>query len=279
MAALDLHPTYRGARYTLRGLYRTAATAQDKAQELEEAGMRVYAFSEPAPNHDEWFHVTARHDVTPRRRAAGIPHDRTVLWDAVRMGVQVFREVNRTARSRGAVRWYKDLDIQSLRRALQALDWNGSHLDVASRIISDIILAHPFPNANHRTSIYLARKYLESVGIDWPHYTLRGRGAKRLHRETKPFFIESKYLLQIHRHAPLVRAAMEAGYTTLLIGPDAEAPIVPQDLSLRRDALRARHRASARRMLLSQASPEQERDLHARREKTLRGWVEYVHSP
>lgn len=241
--------------------------------------MRVYAFSEPAPNGDEWFHVTARHDVTPRTRAAGIPHERTVLWDAVRMGVQAFREVNRGAKKRGPVRLYKDLDIQALQRALQSLDWNGSHLEVASRIVSDIILAHPFPNANHRTSIYLARKYLASVGINWPHYTLRGRGAQRLHRETKPFFIESKYLLQIHRHSPLVRAALEAGYTALLIGTDAEATIKPEDLALRRDALRERHRAAARRMLLFQASTDQERDLHARREKTLRGWVEYVHGP
>lgn len=239
----------------------------------------MYAFSDVAPDGNDWFHVSARHDVTPQARAVGIPHERTAIWEAVRMGVQSFREVNRGAGGRGAVRWYKNLDISALKRSLQGIDWNGSHVDVSSRIVSDLILAHPFPNANHRTAIFLARKYLSSAGIDWPRYSLRGRGIDRFHRDTKAFFIESKYLLQIHRHAALVRAALDAGYDTLRIGPGADAKIRREDLALRRNDLRDRHRAAARRMFMSLAKPEQEPVLEATRTKTLREWVQHVQKP
>lgn len=276
VVALDLHPTFRGGRFTLRGLYHAEAPARAKAQQLEEAGMRVYAFADRAPDGDDWFHVAAKHDVTPRGRATGIPHDHTALWDAVRMSVQAFREVNRGALGRGGVRWYKDLDVDVLRRTLQRIDWTGSHLDVATRIVSDLILAHPFPNANHRTSIFLARKYLASVEINWPSYSLRGRGNQRLHRETKSFFIGSKYLLQLYRHLPLVRAAVEAGYRALLIGSGAEAGISAADLDLRRPQIQLRHRAATRQMLISQASAAQEPLLLAPRTKALRDWVRHV---
>lgn len=185
------------------------------------------------------------------------------------MAIQLFRNV-------GPSRWYKGLEVNKLRQTLQGVNWQGSHLDVSGRIMSTLILAHPFPNANHRTSIFLARKYLASVGIEWPHYTLRGRGTQRFIRETTPFFLRSKYLLQLHRHGPLVRAALEAGYTSLRMSEDLEAPIHVDDLNLSRDQISERHLAACRSLIENLCAPGQQELLRSPRTKALRQWVQAV---
>src|SRR5207248_4698004 len=129
---------------------------------------------------------------------AGIPQDHSADWEATRMAIQVFRGTVRAATKGGrSTRWYKALDVESLHACIQRYRWSGTRLQIAASMLSTTILIHPFPNANHRTSLSLARYYLASEGITWPKYTLRGEGAKRFFRNTHGFFRESKYLLQL----------------------------------------------------------------------------------
>lgn len=275
MTVLNLHPEYRNARYTLRGLFRDEGEAIEHAKVLEQGGMDTYVYADDAPSGERVVFVAARRKVDHDVRA-GIPHQHSVHWEAVRMAVELFRSIMRKAKGKAAFRWYKKLDVPLLHRKIQALDWSGTHADVASRIISDLILAHPFPNANHRSSIHFARNYLIACGIKWPHYNLQGRGHQRLHRDTKEFFVTSKYLLQLHRHARMVQVAYEVGYRRLRVGDDAEAPIHNGDWNLGATEIRDRHRAAARRMLLALADDEGKARLNAPRSKTLRQWVETV---
>ncbi|MCA1819220.1 MAG: hypothetical protein LC620_04080 [Halobacteriales archaeon] len=171
------------------------------------------------------------------------------------------------------MRWYKELDIDNLHACIRRLRWRGSRLDVAAGLMSSLIVAHPFPNANHRTSLFLARLYLESVGSRWPVYNLQGRGAERFFRDTHPFFKDSKYLLQLIRHRELVRVAHAAGYSHLRIGPGSEVAIQPRDFASSAAELRARHQARCAKLLRDLAGNEGRTFLEEPNRRTLREFV------
>jgi hypothetical protein len=61
------------------------------------------------------------------------------------------------------VQAYKDVDVDAIDDAINQIDWNGTAVEVAGRIASNLILKHPLPNANHRTAIGLVQVYLRRV--------------------------------------------------------------------------------------------------------------------
>lgn len=272
---LDLHPTYRNSRFTLRGLFTSEAKANQKLKGLLAAGLRPMLLEDASPSGHPVFLVAAQHDVDVKSRAA-LPHYKDVPWRAAAFSIDLFRRILRSSYGRPVRRWYKALEPEKIRATYQRMDWSGSNLDVAARIITNLILAHPFPNANHRTSIDLGRLYLLSVGIAWPAYELRGRGRNRFFRETKPFYLESKYLLQLVRHAPLLRAANRVGYRRIRFASDTVREIHKPDLDLSDGQVRRRHWAAAKRMIRSLAAEADHAALDAARGRGLREWVDWV---
>lgn len=249
--------------------------ALHRADALDAAGLNVIEYSAFAPSGRPLFFVAAHHDMVPSGRAR-LPHAHTTDWQATRMAVESFRETLRATRRRGrSTRWYKRLDIEALHGCVRGYAWTGSRLDVAAGILSSTILAHPFPNANHRTSVALARMYLAAAGVPWPAYEIRGRGADRFFRETHGFYRESKYLLQLLRHRHLVRVAHEEGYTDLHIGVDTDAPIRPRDLDLDGVGIRRRHRQISREVLAALAGPEGRRGIEEQNSLGLEAWVRW----
>jgi hypothetical protein len=146
-------------------------------------------------------------------------------------------------------------------------------------MLSKTILAHPFPNTNHRTSLALVRTYLECAGVPWPRYSLRGQGANRFHRDTHGFFRSSKYWLQLVRRPEMVRTAFEIGYSRLGIGPNTEAQIHAADLALTPDQVRDRHLAVCRQLVKDLASKEARDLLAAPNSHRLKRWVEWFKQP
>lgn len=272
MTALELHPQRGSVRFTLRGIFRTDQAAQTKIAELQAKGLECYSFDDESPAGNRLHFVAARHAVVPASRA-GIPQNHSADWEATRMAVEMFRRVSRAARRGGStVRWYKNLDVDALRACFQGIPWN-TRLDVASSMLSRLIVVHPFPNANHRTSLFLTRSYLESEGIRWPHYNLQGRGAARFHRDTHSFFKDSKYYLQLIRHRDLVRIAHEEGFTALHLGPASDVAIDPADLRLTPQDLRKKHLARATKLVRDLAGPHGEGELDQPTTRRLRQWV------
>ena len=51
------------------------------------------------------------------------------------------------------VQAYKDIAVEDIEPALNQTDWNGTAVEVAGRLASNLILKHALPNANHRTAI------------------------------------------------------------------------------------------------------------------------------
>ncbi|MFA5860068.1 MAG: hypothetical protein WDA16_00085 [Candidatus Thermoplasmatota archaeon] len=248
--ALDTHPIYQNARHTLQGLFTGEADAERAAARLaDQKGKLVIAYTLTAPDGSTLYAVAAREPVV-RQRRANIPHDRTVPWQAVRIALDAFRSAERETRASGApLRWYKKLEVDKLRRVLLGYDWSGSKLDVASRMMSTTILTHPFPNANHRTSITLAKYYLASEGVQWPPYSLRGRGIDRFIAETEPHIVLSKYLIQLRRRQPLLCVARAAGYTDIVIKQGFNAKIDAADLELSTEDIEKKHQARCRALI------------------------------
>lgn len=257
----------------LRGIFREEVDMWRKAGALRQDGMNVYAFADNAPNGRELFFVAARHDVERAPRAS-IPHERTPAWDAVRIGTEVFRRVERSAKRAGhGFSWYKPLEEERLRDCVNRWHWQGTHQEVAADIVSKTIQTHPFPNANHRVSILLGRVYLDTVGIRWPRYSLRGRGARRFHRDTRGFVEQSKYILHIIRHQAVVRIAFEEGYMSVQLKNGSVVEIREADLEASRSDLRSKHIRSTGRMI-QQLAAEDTLELLARENKIgLSKWV------
>lgn len=161
---------------------------------------------------------------------------------------------------------------------MASYQWQRAIEEVAAGILSDTILTHPFPNVNHRTSLTIMRDYLESVGVTWPRYSLKGQGIKRFILDTRPFFQESKYLLQVLRRAPMLRVALDDGYTHIRIGPDTVAEIRRADLDLDPDTVREGHKAACRKLVNDLASEADQSLLSRRNKVTLRDWVEWRNS-
>lgn len=140
---------------------------------------------------------------------------------ATRVAIETFRAIVRAARRKGnAFRWYKELEEERLKACVESWHWDGTVEEVASDILSKTVQAHPFPNANHRTSLAITRLYLDAAGLDWPPYSSRGRGIDRFHQATRPFVHRSKYLLHAMRHQPMLCIAHDGGYRQLRLSEE-----------------------------------------------------------
>lgn len=260
MASLDLHPSFEGNRFTLRGLFTDEAEAASKATEMEHAGIEVRRFTQQAPVGTELHHVAARNLVEEQPRAR-LPHDRTSAWEATRVAIEMFRAIARAAERKGIeFRWYKQLEEERLKACVESWHWGGTIEDVASDILTKTVQAHPFPNANHRTALALTRLYLEAAGLTWPPYSFRGRGIDRFHRETRGFVRQSKYLLHAMRHQPILRIAYESGYRELRISDEVLVDIQEADVQASRGVLENKHQRRCA-LLVRGLTPEEEEPL------------------
>ncbi|WP_248897728.1 hypothetical protein [Haloplanus halobius] len=94
---------------------------------------------------------------------------------------------------------YKQLEIGKIPDAIGQVDWEGSVSDVAGRLMSNLILRHSLPNANHRTGVTMAQAYLEAAGADFKMpATITEEHDWR--SWVQPYIIESKRLLTVRRH-------------------------------------------------------------------------------
>lgn len=272
--ALDLHPQHEGQRYSLAGLFITEEAAERAALRHKANGKTAILFSLDCPSGRMLFAVASRTEAFRTRRAR-LPHDYSSPWLATRVALEAFRAAERAAARRGArLRWYKPLDERLLHRTLTQMDWKGQKLDVAARLISNLVIAHPFPNANHRTSTALARLYLAAEGIAWPPYDLRGRGIDRFIRDTEPFVLRSKYLLHVMRHGPMFTIAYDEGFREAAVKPHKCVPLLPDETGAGPAALVAKHEASCRAMICAIDGGPNAHRLAEPARKGLREWMQ-----
>ena len=126
---------------------------------------------------------------------------------------------------------YKQIDVGRIPSALEYVDWSQSVVEVAGQLMSSLILAHPLPNANHRTSIAFAEWYLESADSSF--------SLPKLATETydwqewvDPYIVDSKRLLTVRRNTTPFRLLDEWGCEIVLRKGGIEIELSVYDLEL-----------------------------------------------
>jgi len=64
-------------------------------------------------------------------------------------------------------RFYKEFEPQKIQQALDQVPWGASVPEVAGEVMSNLILRHPLPNANHRSGIAMLQFCIESVNPEF----------------------------------------------------------------------------------------------------------------
>lgn len=101
----------------------------------------------------------------PEAGDIGLPPDDTILVDTM---LDVFRGVEEESiERRDEFKWYKRPDLAGLARAINQTEWKQSIPRVAGCLLSNLILKHPLPNANHRSSLGFIQLYLSSIAEDF----------------------------------------------------------------------------------------------------------------
>lgn len=104
-----------------------------------------------------------------------------------------------TVRQEDEFRLYKEFEPQKIQYALDHISWGASLPTVAGELMSNLILRHSLPNANHRTGIAMLQFCMESAvsGFEMPHthiddYTWRDW--------VDPYIVTSKQLITVRRN-------------------------------------------------------------------------------
>lgn len=95
-------------------------------------------------------------------------------------------------------RRYKEFEPARIQEALQRVSWGETLPTVAGELLSNLLLRHSLPNANHRTAIALAQLCIESVD---PAFELSSVHVDETWKGwIDPYVVESKRLLTVRRN-------------------------------------------------------------------------------
>ena len=96
-------------------------------------------------------------------------------------------------------RLYKEFEPQKIQQALDHVSWGAPLPNVAGEVMSNLILRHSLPNANHRTGIAMLQFCIESVDPDFE--MPRTHVDDNTWREwVDPYIVDSKRLITVRRN-------------------------------------------------------------------------------
>lgn len=129
--------------------------------------------------------------------------------------IRGFRSVERKTESDGAeFKWYKKPDLPRIAEKVNQTEWRQPIPEVAGELLSNLILGHGLPNANHRSSISFVETYIQTIepGFDFPDTGETGVW----HDWARVFVRESKRILTVRRKAMLLDHLAKWGCTEVV---------------------------------------------------------------
>lgn len=105
---------------------------------------------------------------------------------------------------------YKYIEIEALPEAIQRTDWDSTAPDVGGQLLSNLILRHALPNANHRTAFGMLELYLEAVDRSFSMPSLETT-THDWQEWVDPFIVDSKRLLTVRRNVGPFRYLRDLG--------------------------------------------------------------------
>lgn len=265
-----------GMTLSLKGLYREQRQAELWAGNFKAANVEVAAFPVESPKGTLWG-VATRRRVPPAPSA--LPRKTAdKFWAAARHADLIFRAIEKESLDQGRqFIWYKELELDRFRGAIVNLDWDASIELVAAGLLSKSILAHPFPNGNHRTAMVLASTFMQSQGIRWPAVSIFAPRARDwMYGRAYSFFMESKFILQLRQRRPLFRVAHEHGFTRFHLGEDRNIRLTAGQISASDKDLAQAHLESARSLIQRLTQRDLRRKLRSPAEDAVNRWLAYL---
>ncbi|MFC4448761.1 hypothetical protein [Halorussus aquaticus] len=159
----------------------------------------------------------------------GLSDAEQVLVDTV---LYAFTGVKERCESRGEpLQWYKKPDFTEIVSQFERVQWRQSVPEVAGNLLSNLILGHPLPNANHRTAISVVRTYLESVApeVEAPK---AGTDQGAWHSWANDYIRESKRLLTLRRNATTFHYLEQWGCSTVVRKGSIEIELSNRELNV-----------------------------------------------
>jgi len=153
-----------------------------------------------------------------------------------------------TQRRRRAPTKYKSFEPHKIRTFFES--YNPSRkpiLEIAADVLSTLLRAHPFPNANHRTTLFATEALFKANGLRFPHYEgVTPRWRRRYVADCNRFIPESKYWLKLRRN----RDKLGKGARVLQVTKTRMHAINPGDLDLNKGQMAAKHLAMTKEWLI-----------------------------
>ncbi|WP_433631273.1 hypothetical protein [Halomicrococcus sp. NG-SE-24] len=107
-------------------------------------------------------------------------------------------------------RLYKEFEPQKIQQALDHVSWGTELPQVAGELMSNLILRHSLPNANHRTAIAMLQFCIESVAPDFE--MPRTHVDDHTWRDwVDPYIVDSKRLITVRRNNVRFKQLRELG--------------------------------------------------------------------
>lgn len=105
---------------------------------------------------------------------------------------------------------YKDTELERIPDALEHVDWAREISETGGLLLSNLILCHALPNANHRTSFVMLETYLNAsyAPFNFPSLVTGGYDWQEWVDE---YIVESKRLLTIRRNVSVFRYLQHFG--------------------------------------------------------------------
>ena len=119
-------------------------------------------------------------------------------------------EVAVDVREADEFRLYKEFEPEKIEQALDHVSWESSLPEVAGELMSNSILRHSLPNANHRTGIAMLQFSIDSMDSDF--------AMPRTHLDDEtwqewvdPYIVDSKRLITVRRNSVRFQHLVEFG--------------------------------------------------------------------
>jgi len=220
MTTVQYHRTHEGREYALEYVHRSDAAAQDDRNDRDEP-----AIVRPIDLDDRYYGVYVSRPVEKHSTDAVDVSaiDEQYLVDSV---LSIFDVID----DEQDLDWYKPLEPDRIADALDRVEWRQSVPVVGGQMLSNLILAHGLPNANHRTALGFLNAYLATMdpSFDPPSVTTSEDDWLDWIDE---YIVDSKRLLTLSRNPRLFAWLADHGATQIERKDGVLIDIADEDLS------------------------------------------------
>lgn len=232
MSVLNYH-LERDNRYSIAYI---ADNKQDVVQRTTEYENRVVVEQETVGN-DTYYMIYGRSETEPPLK--NLTEDGIIEWlnknfssgeqqTLVTIVLEFNNKIDEVEEEGRTFALYKQSDFEKIPAILESVSWEQDVSSVAGELLSQFILHHPMPNANHRTGISFMSRYLSTIDNSFEMIDTGEEGS--WYSWARSYIHDSKRLGTLRRKRGLFKYARKQGYDTVRRKEGIEIDLRERDL-------------------------------------------------